>query len=45
MVTGHGFWNGAHYSAANRKAGHNHGSANVKNLWELHPVFKLVVTP
>ena len=44
-VTGYGFWDGAHYSPANPKQGHLHGSANVKNLWELHPVSKLVVTP
>jgi hypothetical protein len=44
-VTGYGFWDGAHYSPTNPKVGHEHGSANVKNLWELHPVFKLVVTP
>src|SRR5216684_3613043 len=44
-VTGYGFWDGAHYSPSNPKQGHSHGSTNVKNLWELHPVSKVVVTP
>lgn len=42
-VTGLAFFDAFHFSAANPKRGHGHGSASVGVLWELHPVTKLTV--
>ena len=42
-VTGLAFFDAFHYSAANPKKGHGHGSAQVGVLWELHPVYKVTV--
>ncbi len=40
-VTGFVFFDNSHFSQADPDAGHNHGSALVQTLWELHPVFKI----
>lgn len=42
-VTGFAFFDAFHYSAANPKRGHGHGSASVGVLWELHPVYKITI--
>ena len=40
-ITGYPFWDSAHWSKADQKKGHNHGSAQVATLWELHPAWKV----
>jgi hypothetical protein len=40
-ITGYPFWDSAHWSKADPKKGHNHGSATVGTLWELHPAWKV----
>jgi len=40
-VTGFGFIDGYHWTKLHPKVGHNHGSAAVATLWEVHPVFDL----
>jgi hypothetical protein len=40
-VTGLVFFDNAHISHDDPDAGHNHGSALVQTLWEIHPVFKV----
>ena len=42
-VTGLAFFDAFHFSNANPKKGHGHGSAAVGVLWELHPVFKVTI--
>ena len=42
-VTGLAFFDATHWSKKNPQVGHGHGTAAVKTLWELHPVWKLVV--
>src|SRR5437870_2465472 len=37
-VTGFAFYDGFHFSNANPQRGHDHGTASVGPLWELHPV-------
>lgn len=39
-LTGYPFWDSAHWAKADPKKGHNHGSAQVGTLWELHPAWK-----
>jgi hypothetical protein len=41
QLTGYPFWDSAHWSKADPKKGHNHGSAQVGTLWELHPAWKV----
>jgi|GEM_PF-3028698 len=40
-VTGFVFFDNSHFSQSDPDAGHNHGSALVQTLWEVHPVFKM----
>lgn len=40
-VVGYGFYDSSHWSEHDPIRGHNHGSAAVASLWELHPVFKI----
>jgi hypothetical protein len=42
-LTGYPFWDSAHWSKADQRKGHNHGSAQVGTLWELHPAWKVEV--
>ena len=43
QVTGFAFFDAFHYSRANPKRGHGHGTAMVGTIWELHPVWQLVL--
>jgi hypothetical protein len=40
-VTGLGFYDGFHFSNADPQRGHDHGTAFVGTLWELHPVWEI----
>jgi hypothetical protein len=42
-VTGLAFFDAFHYSRANPKRGHGHGTAMVATLWELHPAWHVKV--
>jgi hypothetical protein len=43
LITGYPFWDSAHWASADPHKGHNHGSAQVGTLWELHPAWKVEV--
>jgi hypothetical protein len=42
QVMGFLFYDAWHVSTSNPQRGHNHGSAQVATLWEIHPVFGIV---
>jgi hypothetical protein len=37
-VTGYAFYDGSHFSNSDPQRGHDHGTAFVGSLWELHPI-------
>jgi hypothetical protein len=41
QVGGYAFFDAFHYSKANPKRGHGHGTQMVGTIWELHPVLEL----
>ena len=41
QVTGFGFYDAFHFATADPQRGHDHGSAFVGTLWELHPIWNV----
>lgn len=43
QVLGFSFYDAWHFSSNNPQRGHGHGSAQVASLWEIHPVFAIIL--